>query len=728
MGSKSLGSLTVDLLLEMGGFKAGMDKAQRETERATQLQRNLQKEGERLAQSLATPFEKLNRSVARYNELLKQGAINQETHARAVAKARKEYEGAMKASGGFLSTLGRMRGLLAGVGIAISGVTFVNLAREAIEFGDEIDKASKKTGIGAERLSELAYAAGQSDIQFEALGTALKKMQVGLSQAGSGSKTANETLAALGLTIGELQRLAPEDQFELLADRIAALQDPADRTRAAVEIFGRAGADLLPLFEQGAAGIRAAREEAQRMGLTLTGEQAQALAEADDSIKRLSKSWDGLGRTLTISVAPALTSTFDAFQNLITWLNGGTAKVLTFTEAWEALGRAVEKNGIFGTSVFDVMREAQAGAPQVTQRFSTGTRLPPGGRNRRPFVPGFLPEDDDPAKPDKSAAAAAAREAEAALRLQATAYERVLDAGMAAIDGLKTPLEQQIEQYQEAKFALEELAATYPNLADQAQAALARLEVEGLEDITITAEKILPPKEIDKLSEFALEAKRNTQDILADFLVDPFSRGLDGLVEDFGRTLQRIAAQAVAARIADKIFGGVDGWLDKLGGLFGGGGSGLVAGEWDWMKSLGGFASTIGGWFGFDEGGYTGAGGKYQPAGVVHRGEYVLPQEVVREPGALQFLRAFHEYGMDFFGGLPGFADGGLVGSAAAAGYVSPSAIAAIRSSGSGGGGPMQLVQNFTVAAPQGTVSRATEQQISAAAARGVASAARRNN
>jgi TP901 family phage tail tape measure protein len=39
---------------------------------------------------------------------------------------------------------------------------------------------------------------------------------------------------------------------------------------------------------------------------------------------------------------------------------------------------------------------------------------------------------------------------------------------------------------------------------------------------------------------------------------------------------------------------------------------------------------------GFADGGYTGSGGKYEPAGIVHRGEYVLPQEVVKAIGVKQ--------------------------------------------------------------------------------------------
>lgn len=60
----------------------------------------------------------------------------------------------------------------------------------------------------------------------------------------------------------------------------------------------------------------------------------------------------------------------------------------------------------------------------------------------------------------------------------------------------------------------------------------------------------------------------------------------------------------------------------------------------------------------FASGGYTGAGGKYEAAGIVHRGEVVLPQEVVaRDRSHLQA-----RYGsLPGMGNLPGYANGGLV-------------------------------------------------------------------
>lgn len=73
---------------------------------------------------------------------------------------------------------------------------------------------------------------------------------------------------------------------------------------------------------------------------------------------------------------------------------------------------------------------------------------------------------------------------------------------------------------------------------------------------------------------------------------------------------------------------------------------------------------------GFAEGGWTGPGGKHEPAGVVHRGEHVQPQDVVREPGALSFFERVRLYGFQntmralrgqLASGWRGYSSGGLV-------------------------------------------------------------------
>lgn len=84
---------------------------------------------------------------------------------------------------------------------------------------------------------------------------------------------------------------------------------------------------------------------------------------------------------------------------------------------------------------------------------------------------------------------------------------------------------------------------------------------------------------------------------------------------------------------------------------------------------------------GFSEGGYTGAGGKYEPKGVVHGGEVVIRKEVVDQPGMKDYLIGLNR------SGKPGYASGGFVGSSA----MSPAFTAPNISAGAGGGAAPQI-------------------------------------
>lgn len=72
------------------------------------------------------------------------------------------------------------------------------------------------------------------------------------------------------------------------------------------------------------------------------------------------------------------------------------------------------------------------------------------------------------------------------------------------------------------------------------------------------------------------------------------------------------------------------------------------------MRNSGGIWGSIAGVLGFADGGYTGAGGKYEPAGVVHRGEVVFSQADVRRHGGVSAVERLR---------LKGYANGGIVGS-----------------------------------------------------------------
>jgi hypothetical protein len=69
----------------------------------------------------------------------------------------------------------------------------------------------------------------------------------------------------------------------------------------------------------------------------------------------------------------------------------------------------------------------------------------------------------------------------------------------------------------------------------------------------------------------------------------------------------------------------------------------------------------------FATGGYTGAGGKFEPAGIVHKGEFVIPADVVSKKGPGYFYGLMESLRFDRPEPLGGYALGGFVGQDAPA-------------------------------------------------------------
>lgn len=202
---------------------------------------------------------------------------------RRLVRGLKAASAKLKAWGQSVTTMGK-RFMAAGAAIiaplAAAAKTFASM-------GDEVQKMSLRTGVSAESLSELGFAAEQSGSDLATLEAGLRKMQRSIGDAADGSQTAVDALAALGLSVGRLIGLSPEEQFKLIADGIAGISDPTMRAAVAMELFGRSGTQLLPLMQDGAAGIEALQKQARDLGLTISGEDANAAAALSDAMNVL---------------------------------------------------------------------------------------------------------------------------------------------------------------------------------------------------------------------------------------------------------------------------------------------------------------------------------------------------------------------------------------------------------------------------------------------------------
>ena len=194
---------------------------------------------------------------------------------------------------------------LVGIGTALVA-PMLGAAKAFAESGAAMEEMSKRTGISVESLSELSYAAQMSGLSMEDLEKALFKMQKLMGEAATSGKSTNDELSNLGLTFADIKGLNPEQQFKLLADRISRVKDPSERTAAAMSIFGRSGAMLLPMMEKGAAGIDELMQAARNLGLTMSSEDAAAAYDLERAMQTVWMVLKKVYQTIGGALAPVL--------------------------------------------------------------------------------------------------------------------------------------------------------------------------------------------------------------------------------------------------------------------------------------------------------------------------------------------------------------------------------------------------------------------------------------
>ena len=194
----------------------------------------------------------------------------------------------------------------AGVGVAIAAPLAVSV-RTFGRMGDELDKMSRRTGLSVEALSEYAVAAELAGATSDDLERALRRQSQTILNAANGLSGAQRTLQLLGLTAADLQRLSVEDQFLLIAERLDAIPDPGRRAAIALEVFGRSGTALLPMMEGGRRGMIELRNEARRLGLTVSTEAAASAAEYTDAMTLTTRAARALRFEIGGALAPAVT-------------------------------------------------------------------------------------------------------------------------------------------------------------------------------------------------------------------------------------------------------------------------------------------------------------------------------------------------------------------------------------------------------------------------------------
>lgn len=243
---------------------------------------------------------------------------------------------------------------VAAFGGAIVGAAAVSVAAFSKIAGDFSDLAAQ-TGLTVELMSELETALKDAGSSVDEFARSAVKMQRAISEANSGSKSAADTLARLGLSASDLIHLSADEQFLKIADALAKVKNPTDRLSLAMELFGKSAYKMLPVLEAGGAGIEEFRKKARDMGFSLKGETADAADALGTQIEVLQ---DQFGR-VAVAIGEVLLPVAQAFVavmqglvgRVIEFIRENTGFVLGVMAAGAALLAVGTAIGVVGASI-----------------------------------------------------------------------------------------------------------------------------------------------------------------------------------------------------------------------------------------------------------------------------------------------------------------------------------------------------------------------------------------
>ncbi|KTF10394.1 hypothetical protein [Pseudoalteromonas sp. H103] len=196
--------------------------------------------------------------------------------------------------------------VMAGFGAA--GVAaYASIYAKNAEFIDQQAKTADRLGITTQALGGLQHAANLYGASNEELNKSLQTMQKNLGQVGqTGTGEAKYALDGLGLSVQELQGLAPEEQFKLIADKLKGVEDQSQKVYLAQSLMGKSGAKMINVMDAGADGITAMMQEADALGMTFDRIDAAKVEMANDAFDKAQKTTHSFGQTLAIETAPII--------------------------------------------------------------------------------------------------------------------------------------------------------------------------------------------------------------------------------------------------------------------------------------------------------------------------------------------------------------------------------------------------------------------------------------
>jgi|GEM_PF-5342023 len=261
----------------------------------------------------------------------------------------------------------KLKTMLLGVGTALAGAAGLGVLGQAAintaKLGGQLADLSARTGMSARSLVTLRQAFNDTGIGADSVGRVMSHLERSIYDAVTAGGAASKSFQDIGLSAEKLYQLSPEEQFREIAKAFGAMTDPAAKTAAAMQIFGKGDSELLPLF--GDSGALAKADQVLGKMPDVLARNVPILDDISDSFDRLPQKATQLFAGIFDQLGPTVKAILDAFEGI------------DFTGAGQKLGAFVNvaidafKQGRFGDLIALTIRAAgEVGMEYLGKSFS----------------------------------------------------------------------------------------------------------------------------------------------------------------------------------------------------------------------------------------------------------------------------------------------------------------------------------------------------------------------
>jgi hypothetical protein len=197
----------------------------------------------------------------------------------------------------------------AAAAIAEAGKALVSFSVDGAAYADDILTMSSVTGMSAEKLQELQYAAELVDTSVETITGSMKKNLSAMTKVRDGNEAMTEVYKKLGVEVLDANGNLRDDEtvYWELINALGQVTDETERDALAMQVLGKSASDLNPLIEAGADTMKALGVQAHNAGYVLDEDALDAFGEFDDQLRKLDVGATAAKNALGTILLPVLT-------------------------------------------------------------------------------------------------------------------------------------------------------------------------------------------------------------------------------------------------------------------------------------------------------------------------------------------------------------------------------------------------------------------------------------